>query len=159
MKSFRYAFRGFVFAVNNERNMRIHIVVAILVAVFAFLYGLQTTEYALIFLCFGLVIAAEMFNTAIEALVNLETPSYDHLARIAKDVAAGAVLISAVMTALVAVCVFHDLDKLWNTIVLIATTPVLLISFLLLIGLGIFFIFGCLGKVKSQDHKNDNYKS
>ena len=159
IKSFRYAFRGFVFAVNNERNMRIHIVVAILVAVFSFLYGLGAVQYALIFLCFGLVIAAEMFNTAIEALVNLETPAYDHLARIAKDVAAGAVLVSAIMTVVAAVFTFHDLNRLWETVVLIVTTPVLLVCFLLLIALGLFFIFGCTGKVKPQDSKNDNYKS
>ncbi len=159
IKSFIFAFRGLKFAINNERNMRIHFVVAILVAVFSFLYGLTPAEYAVVFLCFGLVMACEMFNTAIEALVNLETPTYDNLARIAKDVAAGAVLVSAIITVVVALFTFHDLEKIWHTLVLIATTPVFLIIFLLLVGLGLFFIFGFNGKVKQQDKKTDNYKS
>jgi len=139
--------------------MRIHIVVAILVAAFSFLYGLEANQYAVVFLCFGLVMACEMINTAIEALVNLETPTYDNLARIAKDVAAGAVLVSAIITVIVAAFTFHDLQKIWNTIVLIGTTPVFLICFLLIAGLGGFFIFGFTGKVKQQDQKTDNYKS
>ncbi len=159
IKSFKFAFRGLKFAISNERNMRIHIVVAILVAAFSFLYGLEATQYAVVFLCFGLVIACEMFNTAIEALVNLESPTYDNLARIAKDVAAGAVLVSAIITIVVAVFTFHDIQRLWNTFVLIGTTPVLLVCFLLIAGLGLFFIFGCTGKVKQQDTKTDNYKS
>lgn len=139
--------------------MRIHIVVAILVSVFSFLYGLEPTQYAIVFLCFGLVIACEMINTAIEALVNLESPTYDNLARIAKDVAAGAVLVSAIITVVVAVFTFHDLQRLWNTIVVIGTTPVFLVCFLLILGLGGFFVFGFSGRVKQQDNKTDNYKS
>ena len=159
IKSFRYAFRGLKFAINNERNMRIHIVVAILVAVFSFLYQLEMIQYAVVFLCFGLVMACEMFNTAIEALVNLESPVYDNLARIAKDVAAGAVLIAAIITIIVAVFTFHDIERLLQTFVLIGTTPVLLISFLVLAGLGLFFIFGFTAGGKPHDRKTDNYKS
>ena len=138
--------------------MRIHIVVALLVAFFSFLYKLSTTQYAVLFLCFGLVMAGEMVNTAIEALVNLETPAYNNLARIAKDVAAGAVFVSAAVTVIVACFLFGDLTRLWQTILLIGKTPVFLVCFLALAGLGLFFIFGCSGKVKPQNTKTDNYK-
>lgn len=158
IKSFRFAIRGLKHAINNERNMRIHIVVALLVACFAFLYGLSATQYAVLFLCFGLVIAGEMVNTAIEALVNLETPAYNNLARIAKDVAAGAVFVSAIVTVIVACFLFSDLSRLWETVLLIVKAPVFLICFLVLIGLGLFFIFGCNGKVRPQSTKTDNYK-
>ena len=158
IKSFRFAFRGLKHAINNERNMRIHIVVALLTAFFSFLYKLNATQYAILFLCFGLVITGEMVNTAIEALVNLETPAYDNLARIAKDVAAGAVFVSASVTVIVAFFLFGDPSRLWQTVLMIGKTPVYLVCSLVLIGLGGFFIFGCNGKVKPQNTKTDNYK-
>ena len=158
IKRFRYAFRGLKHAINNERNMRIHIVVALLVGFFSFLYGLSPGQYAIIFLCFGFVITSEMFNTAIEALVNLESPTYDNLARIAKDVAAGAVFVSAVAAVIVALFTFDDWKRIGQTFLVIGTTPVYLISFLVIILIGCFFIFGCNGKVKPQNKKTDNYK-
>ncbi len=159
IKSFLFAFRGLKHAINNERNMRIHIVVTLVVACFSFLYGLEATQYAILFLCFGLVITGEMINTAIEALVNLETPAYHNLARIAKDVAAGAVFVSATVTVIVACFLFGDLARLWQTIVLIVTTPVYLICFLVVAAFGIFFIFGFHGKGKTHNTKTDNYKN
>lgn len=111
-KSFSYAFRGFRFAVDNERNMRIHLTMTILVIEFAVLYQVKAYEYMILCLLFGLVLTAEMINTAIEALVNLNTSGYDTLARIAKDVAAGAVLVLAVTSAVVGVLIFGNLEKL-----------------------------------------------
>ncbi len=138
--------------------MRIHIVVALLVGFYSFLYGLAPEQYAVIFLCFGFVIAGEMFNTAIEALVNLESPTYDNLARIAKDVAAGAVFVSAITAVIVAFCIFHDWKRIIQTFLLIATTPVYLVIFAAIIIVGGFFVFGCNGKIKPQNKKTDNYK-
>lgn len=80
-KSFLYAFHGIRFCVKNERNMRIHLAVAVLVTAFSLVYGLTGTEYALLFLTMGAVLSAEAVNTAIEAVVNLESPSYNALAR------------------------------------------------------------------------------
>src|SRR5699024_9295907 len=95
VKSFGYAFRGLWICISNERNMRIHLVTAVLLVLFSLVFGLSRMEYAILFFALGFVITAEMVNTAIEALVDLQSPAYDNLARIAKDVAAGAVLIAA----------------------------------------------------------------
>lgn len=105
-KSFACAWRGIVFCVKNERHMRIHLTVGAYVLVFAQFYRFSAITYALLLLTIAIVIAAEAFNTAIEAIVNLETQSYDNLARIAKDVAAGAVLICAVFAAAVGIILF-----------------------------------------------------
>ena len=105
-KSFLYAFRGVRFCVKNERNMRIHLAAAVFVTAFSLVYGLTPGEYAVLFLTIGAVIAAEAVNTAIEAVVNLESPSYNELARIAKDVAAGTVLLTALTACIVGFCLF-----------------------------------------------------
>ena len=88
LKSFLYAFRGVRFCVKSERNMRIHLAAAVIVTAFSLVYGLNTAEYAVLFLTIGFVIVCEAVNTSIEAMVNLESPAYHDLARIAKDVAA-----------------------------------------------------------------------
>ena len=125
-KSFSYALRGFRFAVDNERNMRIHLATALLVMEFALLYRLERIEYMVLLLLFGLMLAAEMLNTAIEALVNLNTSGYDTLARIAKDVAAGAVFVLAVTSVLVGLLLFGHPQRLWRTLALFWEHPLLL---------------------------------
>ena len=140
-KSFLYAFHGIRFCVKNERNMRIHLAVAVLVTAFSLVYGLTGTEYAMVFLTMGAVLSAEAVNTAIEAVVNLESPSYNALARVAKDAAAGAVLLTALAACGVGCCLFLHFPKLWETLIRIGTTPWLLILFLALLGFGGWFAF------------------
>lgn len=153
-KSFRYAFRGLVYCIKNERNMRIHISAAIVVSCFSWLYGLDETQYLALFLCLGFVIAAEAFNTAVEALVNLESPAYHPYARIAKDVAAGAVLISALTAVAVGGILFlSDPVRLWETICRIIFSPVYGPVFLVLLALSVFFVFNGkpFGSEKNRD--------
>ena len=89
--SFRYAFAGLWWALTTQRNMRIH--VAIGAAAFALgLLRLSSTELAVVVLTATVVLAAEMLNTVVEAAVDLASPACHPLARIAKDVSAGAVL-------------------------------------------------------------------
>lgn len=140
-KSFSYAFNGIAYCVKNERNIRIHICVTILVALFAFYYKATAIECAAIFLCIGIVISSEMVNTAIETLVNLESPSYNNLAKIAKDVAAGAVFISATVSTVVALFIFIQPTRFVKALNRIITDPVAIIAFILILILGIFFIF------------------
>lgn len=141
LKSFFYAFRGIGYCVKNERNMRIHISVAVCIAAFSFVYGLSPIEYGMLFLAIGFVIVAEMFNTGIEVVINLEMPSYHNLAKIGKDVAAGAVFVAAVTSVLVGLSLFLRFPKLPNTLWAIVTTPLLLTAFILLIGAGVLFAF------------------
>ena len=98
-KSFVYAFRGVYNTVKTERNMRIHI--TCLVYMFSILgftdwFKLERADWAILTVASGTVIACEVINTAIENAVNLATQQYSEFAKLAKDAAAGAVLVSAV---------------------------------------------------------------
>lgn len=141
VKSFSFAFRGVRFCIKNERNMRIHLAAAVIVTAFSHVYQLERNQYAILFLAMGAVIAFETVNTALEALVNLASPAYHNLARIAKDVAAGAVLVAAAAAAVVGICLFGEWSRLLAAAEQIVHTPLLLASFLLLAGAGLWFIF------------------
>ena len=99
--SFGFAFAGFWYAVRTQLNMRIHLAVAAVVIALGLYLGLEWTQWAVLALTMGFVWVAEMFNTVAEAAMDAATPYYHPLVQIAKDVAAGAVLV----TALVSVCV------------------------------------------------------
>jgi diacylglycerol kinase (ATP) len=100
--------RGIVHALRTQRNMRIHVVVAALVFVAALALGVEGVELMALIIAVGFVIMSELVNTSIETVVDLSTDGYDPLAAIAKDVAAGAVLISAVTALGVGYLVFVD---------------------------------------------------
>jgi diacylglycerol kinase (ATP) len=104
--SFEYAIRGIVYSVRTQRNMRLHLVLAAGVFIAALWFGIRGLELIALILSIGFVIAAELLNTAIEATVDLATDGFDPLAAIAKDVAAGAVLISAITAVAVGYVVF-----------------------------------------------------
>lgn len=110
VKSFNFAFKGLWFCIVNERNMRIHLVVAAYVLFFSFFYNLSKVEYIVLLLAIALVIIAEMINTAIETLTNLSSPSYDMLAKLSKDIAAAAVLIAALFSIGIGIILFFDLS-------------------------------------------------
>jgi len=96
-KSFGYAFQGIFTCIRKERNMKIHCMVAALVVIAGLILGISVTEWCI---CLGLV------NTAVEAVVDLVTEERHPLAKIAKDTAAGAVLIAAIMAAIVGLIIF-----------------------------------------------------
>lgn len=104
--SFRHAFEGLSAAVKTERNMKIHLVMTILVTVCAIIFDLTVTEKAAVFICCGLVITAELFNTAIEAVVDICSPGFSQGAKKAKDTAAAAVLVISIISAAVGIIVF-----------------------------------------------------
>jgi diacylglycerol kinase (ATP) len=106
-KSFYYAGKGLVYAVRTQRNFRVHIAVAVVAFALGFGLKLSAVEMALISLATGLVMALELVNTALEAVVDLTLGNRYHLlAAIAKDCAAGAVLIAAAVALLVAAWLF-----------------------------------------------------
>ena len=95
-QSFNYAFEGVIHAVRTQRNMRIHFALAAAVLVLAFIYDVTRLELIALIIAIAFVLIAEMVNTAVEATIDLSTPSFDPLAKIAKDLAAGAVLSASV---------------------------------------------------------------
>ncbi len=110
--SFKYAFKGIYFVLCHERNMRIHIVAALYVAFFSAFYNFSKGEIALLIITCALVMIFEVLNTSIEVIVDKISPEYSPLAKVAKDVAAGAVLLSAVMAVAVGLVLFLDIEKI-----------------------------------------------
>lgn len=106
LKSFAYAWKGIGSFVHKEHNAWIHCSAIIAVTTAGVLFNITRTEWLIILLCFGIVLAAEAFNTAIERLVNLVSPDYHPIAGDVKDIAAGAVLICAITAAIIGAVIF-----------------------------------------------------
>ena len=111
LKSFVYAFRGITYCIAHERNMRIHLCFALYM--FGFLtvhdfFEVSRTQFALLFAVCGLVTALEAVNTAIEKAVDLSTTEFSPVAKIAKDAAAGAVLIAAIGSVAVGISILYQ---------------------------------------------------
>ena len=104
--AFKCAWDGIAYAVRTQRNMKIHLVIAVVAVALGFAFGIDTASWAAVILCIAAVFAAECVNTAIESVVDLVSPGYHELARRAKDCAAGAVLIFAAVAVVVACVVF-----------------------------------------------------
>ena len=109
-KSFKYAFNGIRFCVRHEKNMRIHIVATLYVLYFSQFYNFTRAEYILLILTCVIVLSLEMLNTAIEVVIDKVSPEYSALAKVGKDVAAGAVFVSALAAVIIGVCLFWDID-------------------------------------------------
>lgn len=111
INSFKCAFKGIFFVLQHERNMRIHVVAALYVAFFSAFYNFSKTEIILLVITCALVMIFEILNTSIEVLVDKISPKYSPLAKVAKDAAAGAVLLSAIMAIFVGVVLFFDIER------------------------------------------------
>jgi len=97
---------GFLFGIKTQRNMRIHLVIAAIVLLCCYAFRISRTELLFVLLSISMVITCELINTAIEKAVDTATQEYNPTAKIAKDVAAGAVLFSALNAAAVGIIVF-----------------------------------------------------
>ena len=110
--SFKYAFEGIYYGIKTARNLIVDIIIALLVVLFGFLLEISTTEWLIVILCFGLVISLEIVNSAIEEVVDMSMPDINIKAKRSKDLAAGAVLFSAIMSMIIGIIIF--LPKLIN---------------------------------------------
>jgi len=106
--TFRYAAEGIAAALKSERNMKIHLLAAVAVLLAAVYFGLPGRDVALLLVVISLVLAAELVNTALEALIDLVSPDWHPLAKKAKDTAAGAVLVTAIMALCVGCLLFYE---------------------------------------------------
>ena len=106
LKSFTYAFKGIATAFASEFNFRFHCISAIVVIIAALYFHVSKTEFCILILSCGLVISAEIFNTAFETLTNLVSPAENELARKTKDMAAAAVLIAVIASVIAGLVIF-----------------------------------------------------
>ncbi len=106
LESFNYAFEGIIHVLRTQRNMRIHLIVAAVVLVLAFAVGVSKFELIALLLAIAFVLIAEMVNTALEHAIDVATTSFDPMAKLAKDIAAGAVLIATATAVAIGYVVF-----------------------------------------------------
>jgi diacylglycerol kinase (ATP) len=104
--SFNYAFEGIIHVLRTQRNLRIHFVIAIAVIAAAAAFGVDRIELICLLLAIAFVLVAEMVNSAIEGAIDVSTTSFDPNAKLAKDIAAGAVLISTITALAVGYLIF-----------------------------------------------------
>jgi diacylglycerol kinase (ATP) len=142
LDSFNYAFEGLVHVLRTQRNMRIHFLVAVVVLVVALDVDVSKIELIVLLISITFVLVAEMINTAIEGAIDVATSSFDPMAKLAKDIAAGAVLLATINAVAVGYLVFSGkaadrsarlLDKVRDapaelTIVALAITVIVVIS-------------------------------
>ena len=140
LKGFGYAFSGIIHCIKNERNMRIHTVAALYVLIFARFFAFSRTEYAVLLLTIGGVLAAEAINTAVENLADRLTKQNDPLIKAAKDAAAGAVLILAVFSVGIAVFLFGNIEGIMTMYNFYISHPLNLSGIILLAVLSVLFI-------------------
>ena len=106
--SFNYAINGIVETVRTQRNMRIHLIAALCVLIACFLIDISKAEFLILCITVTMVLAAEVINTAIESAIDMAANHYHPLAKIAKNAAAGAVLITAINSLIVGYIIFWD---------------------------------------------------
>jgi len=150
LDSFNFAFEGIIHVLRNERNLRIHFAIAVGVIVAALAFDVTRIDLIVLLISISFVLIAEMLNSALEAVVDLSTSALDPLAKIAKDVAAGAVLVATVNAVAIGYLVFSGavaersgrfLDRLSHapadlTLVALVLTIILVIAAKALTGRG-----------------------
>ncbi len=154
--SFKYAFCGIWTAIKNERNMRIHIVC--MIYMYSFLcftdwFALTRQDWALIFIANAIVLMGELINTAIESVVDLVTAEKKPLAKIAKDTAAGAVLVGAIFAVCVGVSVLGQKEAFVKLFDYFSTHILSLVIFVISFALACVFMLCGFPKVKGKENK------
>ncbi len=115
IEAFRVAFAGLWYTLRTQRNMRVHLTIAGVVAVLGLWLNLPADQWAILALTSGLVLVSEMTNTVIEKLVDLVCPEYHPLAKIVKDMMAGAVVLAAIVAVIVGLLILGP--PLWNELI------------------------------------------
>jgi len=106
LRSFDYAFKGIKHVIATQHNMWIHLVLMLMAIGMGFIFNINAIEWLAIIFAIALVLAAEIFNSSIEAIIDLISPDYNEKAGKVKDMAAGAVLITAIAAVIAAGVIF-----------------------------------------------------
>ena len=158
LRGFVYAGKGVIACILGERNMRFHLYAAFYVLLLMPFYGFSRGEKLAVFIVIGAVISAEAFNTAVEALTNLVSPEQNVLAGLAKDAAAGGVLVSAAAAAAVGVTLYFDRTVMGDILSYFGGHSLALTAFILSVIAWIGFICAPLKKKTGahRETKNEN---
>ena len=151
--SFGYAFQGVFTAIRTERNMRIHIVCMIYMYFFLLCFDffeITKTQLAILLLACGLVIGAELINTAIEAAVDMQGEEHTPLGKIAKDCGAGAVLVFTIFAVLCGVAIMYQPKAFVLLFTYFVENPIAIVLFLISVVVFSIFIFKGLPKRKGK---------
>lgn len=155
IKSFGFAFQGVLTAITKERNMRIHIVCMIYMFFFLFAFDffeITRTQFAILFVACGLVIGSELINTAVEAVVDLHGKEHTQYGKIAKDCAAGAVLIFAIFSVLCGIAIMYQPTAFVLLFEYFIANPVAIVLFAISVIIFTIFIFKGI-PVKGKESK------
>lgn len=106
INSFKYAIEGIKATFKSQTNMKIHVTVMLLVIIAGIILKLNTSTWKMCIILFSLVLSGELFNTAIEAIVDMVMPEFHPKAKLAKDAAAGGVLVLAIGAAIIGLMIF-----------------------------------------------------
>ena len=143
LESFNFAFEGIIHALRTQRNLRLHFLIAVGVIIAAVAFDVTRIELMVLLLSISFVLIAEMLNSAIEAAVDMASTSFDPLAKLAKDVAAGAVLIATINAVAVGYLVFSGdvadrsgrfLDRLSHAPADLTVVALVLVVILVIVG-------------------------
>ncbi|NMM61941.1 phosphatase PAP2 family protein [Clostridium sp. P21] len=149
LDSFNYAIEGIIYAVRTQRNMKIHMISALLVLTACFFYDLTKIELLAITITISMVIMAELMNTAIEFAVDATTNYYHPLVKLAKNVAAGGVLVAAINAVVVGYIIFWDKLKYINFILIMkvkSTSPYVIFIILAIVSITTLVIKAIFGE-------------
>lgn len=116
--SFNYAVSGIISAIKTEKSMRLHYIIAVIVLLSSLFFDFNRTEFLLLLFAVSLVVISEMINTAIERTIDLITKEFHPLARLVKDVAAGAVLIATINSLIVGYLLFFERLSLFTELII-----------------------------------------
>lgn len=103
---FHHAWRGLIQVIKEERNFKIHLIIAFIVTLFGFIFSLSRFEWLVLLLTYSSVLVAEMFNSAIERVIDYLKPTWHPQAKAIKDIAAGAVLLATFLAIIIGLVIF-----------------------------------------------------
>lgn len=133
--------------------MRFHSVASVAVLIFSSFFNLSVEKYCILFLTMGFVIVSELFNTAIENVIDIKSENYSIVAKVAKDITAGAVFVAACFAVLVAICLFNDIHCYVNMILFFWANPYRLMLLALFGVFGYFYTVLGPAEVKNKAKK------
>ncbi len=139
-----------IYTLKNERNMRSHTVVTFYILLLSLFFEFNVEKYAILFLTIGSVMALEMINTSLEGIIDICAKEYNATAKIAKDIAAGAVMISSIVAVAVGLLLFRDVSSYIKVWLFFYSHKIILTLFILSIFVsGVYICFGPV-EIKNQ---------